>query len=399
MIRVDTLAQEVFPFEQNGQCSLGEAIYAANLQKQVDTCAAGGPEESTIELLPGTYRLTQIDNTGQQVDWAYSTTDTGNALPAVVRTLTLRGNGAVLSREDAGEPFRILEVLWGTFTLENITLQGGEVREEDWGGALLVAGASLVLDGVTVLNSKAENGGGVHISRGGLTVRNSTFSGNEALFSGGGLYADQITGEISASTFTNNLADGYGAGAHIQEGSMTVSDSIFIGNRSNARGGGINLQVVNASVLRSQFYNNYATISGAGVSGRNYIYEEDIAQAEADPLEALMQSETYIELATQIPGFRETLVADPSGAFVQRDLDIQVHESCFMGNSDEEGDPLYAMTAVAGKSNAENNYYGDPSGPSGMADGSGDGVGGLVVYEPFLTSPPDHCDLSLAEGK
>lgn len=396
LIRVDTLEQEVYPFVENGRCSLAEAIIAANQKKQVDTCPPGGETESVIELMPGTYPLTQIDATPQQVDWAYSTTGTGNALPAIVRTLTMRGNGAVLSRQDASEPFRILEVLYGTFTLEDITLQGGEVKPEDWGGAMLVQQASLVMDGVTVKDSIAENGGGVYFTYGALTVRNSTFTGNEALFSGGGLYAAEMKAEITNSQFHDNIADGWGAGAFIEDAFITVSDCLFTGNRSNSRGGGINLQVVEAAVLRSQFYNNYASISGAGVSGRNYLYEDDIAEAEADPVEKWLQSsESAVQMATDIPGFIETLVAHPSGMFVPRKLRIEVHDSCFSGNTDSQP-PAESATGIAGRTSSENNYFGHPSGPSGMGDGSGDAVGGEVAFEPFLTEPPPHCDLSLA---
>jgi hypothetical protein len=396
-IRVDTLEQEVYPFVENQRCSLAEAIVAANLKKPVDSCPAGGEDQSVIDLMPGTYHLSQIDATPQQVEWAASTTGTGDALPAVVRSLTLRGNGAVLVRQDAKVPFRILEVLSGTVTLENITLQGGEVQGKDWGGALLVQNASLVMDGVTVRDSRAENGGGVYFTNGGLSVRNSLFFGNEALFSGGGLYAGQTRADITNSRFIENKSEGLGAGVFIEEAFLSLADSIFIGNHSESRGGGINLQVVNASILRSQFYRNYAKLSGAGVSGRNYLYEKDIAAAEADPMEKVIQSDTYAQMATQIPGFRETLVAQPSGMYVQRKLDIQVHESCFMGNTNESQDPADTSTAIAGRTASENNYYGDPSGPSGMGNGTGESISREVAFEPFLSAPPAYCDLALAK--
>ena len=41
LIRVDTLEQEVYPFVENGKCSLGEAIFAANAGEPKDNCAAG----------------------------------------------------------------------------------------------------------------------------------------------------------------------------------------------------------------------------------------------------------------------------------------------------------------------------------------------------------------------
>src|SRR5829696_9447185 len=61
LIRVDTLEQEVYPFVENGKCSLAEAIFAANSGQQKDSCEAGVPGESVIELMPGEYRFTQRD--------------------------------------------------------------------------------------------------------------------------------------------------------------------------------------------------------------------------------------------------------------------------------------------------------------------------------------------------
>src|SRR5690349_7193932 len=62
-IFVDTLEQEAYPFVENGKCSLGEAIFAANSAQPKDSCAAGVINESIIELMPGEYHFTQRDQT------------------------------------------------------------------------------------------------------------------------------------------------------------------------------------------------------------------------------------------------------------------------------------------------------------------------------------------------
>lgn len=398
LIRVDTLAQEVYPFPENGNCSLAEAISAANLLQPVDGCAAGVEDQTVIDLMPGTYRLTQIDTTPPQNEWAVHTSRTGNALPSINRPLTLRGNGAVLSREDAAEPFRILEVLYGTLTLEDITLQGGEVGAEDWGGALLVQNASLNMVGVHIRDSIAENGGGLCLSNGRLTIYDSIFEGNQASFSGGGAYVSSARLTVANTRFLENRTDGLGAGLYADRITLMLTDSIFIGNvNTGTHGGGLTISEANATILRSQFYRNVAEFTGGGVSFRNYIYEEDIADAEADPLKAIEQSEFFQQYSTTIPGFRETLEAHPSGAFTAINLEIQIHDSCFQGNTTHfPGDPNWA-SAINGVSFAQDNYYGDPSGPGGMGPGIGDMVGKMVEFEPWLTQPPAHCDLSLAE--
>ena len=126
-IHVDTLEQEIYPFVENGKCSLGEAIFAANGGEPKDSCAAGAADGSVIELMPGEYHFTQRDQTPPQVEWAFSLSTVGNALPSVLLPLTINGNGAVLIRDEAADPFRFVEVLLGARTLNELTLQGGDV--------------------------------------------------------------------------------------------------------------------------------------------------------------------------------------------------------------------------------------------------------------------------------
>jgi hypothetical protein len=47
-IYVDTLEQEIYPFVENGKCSLGEAIFAANAGEPKDSCAAGAADQGCI---------------------------------------------------------------------------------------------------------------------------------------------------------------------------------------------------------------------------------------------------------------------------------------------------------------------------------------------------------------
>jgi len=174
---VDTLAQEVYPFIENGRCSLAEAIFAANSGEPKDSCAAGIPGESIIELIRGEYRFTQRDQTPPQEDWVASTVEVGDALPIVSYSLTIRGNGATLIRDETAEQFRFFEVMFGTLTLEDLTLQNGDVGE-DWGGAIYAFNASLDLKGVRFVDNRADNGGGIYLTLGALSVQDSEFSGN-----------------------------------------------------------------------------------------------------------------------------------------------------------------------------------------------------------------------------
>src|SRR6185503_20152772 len=142
----------------------------------------------------------QRDRTPPQAEWATSVVKVGDALPPIINALTIRGNGATLVRVEDAEPFRFFEIMFGPFTLENITLQNGDVGE-DWGGAIYSFNGSMTLDRVRFVNNHADNGGGVYFTFGGLTVRDSEFTENTADFAGGGIYFDSAKATVVNTTF------------------------------------------------------------------------------------------------------------------------------------------------------------------------------------------------------
>ena len=397
LIQVDTLEQEIYPFEENGKCSLGEAIFAANSGKPKDTCAAGVQGESVIELMPGEYQFTQRDQTPPQEDWVASVVKVGNALPAVIYGLKIRGNGATLIRDEAAEPFRFFEVMFGTLTLENITLQNGDVGE-DWGGALYSFNASMVLDRVRLVNNYADNGGGLYFTFGGLTVKDSEFLENKAGFSGGGVDLDSAKATFVNTTFTGNIAEAQGGGIRADSATLVIEDSLFMKNESStSRGGALYLEHINVSILRGQFYQNHADYHGGAVYINNPETNGTVDE-EGNPLDTLDQTSTFSQLATLIPGYESTLEAHPSGVFQDFHEDIQIHDSCFANNTTNfPGDLNWTAAISALNTNAQSNYWGDASGPSGMGPGTGDNIGKLIKFEPFLTARPEYCDLALSE--
>jgi len=397
VIHVDTLTQEIYPFEENGECSLGEAIFAANSGLPKDSCAAGVPGESVIELMPGEYRFTQRDQTPPQEEWVTSLVEVGSALPAVIKGLTLRGNGATLIRDESAEPFRFFEVMFGTLTLEDITLQNGDVQD-DWGGAIYSFNASMVLDRVRFVENRADNGGAFYFTFGGLTVKDSEFIENQASFAGGGLYLDSAKSTLVNTTFTGNRAESQGGGIRAEAATLVIEDSLFLQNVSTtSRGGALYFEHVNISVLRGQFYQNHADYHGGAIYINNPVMNGTVDE-EGNPVDQIDQSPTYIQMATLIPGYESTLEAHPSGVFQDFHEAIQVHDSCFANNTTNfPGDVNWTAAISALNTSAENNYWGDASGPSGMGPGRGDNVGKLINFEPFQTVRPEYCDPGLSE--
>jgi predicted outer membrane repeat protein len=397
VIQVDTLEQEVYPFIENGKCSLGEAIFAANSGEPKDSCAAGVPGESVIELMPGEYRFTQRDQTPPQEAWITSVVKVGNALPAVIYPLTIHGNGATLIRDDAAEAFRFFEIMLGTLTLDNITLQNGNVLD-DWGGAIYSFNASVDLDRVRFVNNHADNGGGLYFTFGGLTVRDSEFTGNQAGFAGGAVYVDSAKSTFINTKFTDNLANSQGGGIRAESTTLVIEDSFFVKNTSTtSRGGALYLSHVNVSVLRGQFYQNHADYHGGAIYINNPV-TNGTTDEEGNPLDEIDQSSTYIQMATLIPGYEATLEAHPSGVFQDFHEDIQIHDSCFANNTTNfPDDPNWTAAMSAYSTNGENNYWGDASGPSGTGPGTGDNIGKRIIFEPFQTVRPEYCDPALSE--
>ena len=127
----------------DGDCSLREAIRAANLNVPVDACPAGGSGLDTINLPAGTYKL----SVGGANEDAAATGDLD-----LTGTLKLQGAGVTATIIDAQDLDRVFDVLAGaTVTLSRLTIQNGTAPD---GGGARNAGA-LVLQNVTVQNNAA----------------------------------------------------------------------------------------------------------------------------------------------------------------------------------------------------------------------------------------------------
>jgi predicted outer membrane repeat protein len=401
VIFVDTLEQEVYPFIKNGKCSLGEAIFAANSGLPKDSCTAGIIDQSVIELMPGEYYFTQRDQTPPQVEWMISVVSIGDALPPVIHSLTIHGNGARLIRNESAEPFRFFELMFGTLTLQNLTLQGGDVQD-DWGGAIYSMNSSIHLDHVHFLNNRAENGGAIYFTLGALTVQNSEFNGNHATRGGAALYADSSRVTAEATRFEGNSSDGNGGALYTDTVTLKIINDLFIKNRVTgeeygSRGGGIYASHVNLTINESQFYQNESPMYGGAIAINNPELA-GIDPEEGDPIEQLEASPYVSGMLTSIPGFQSTLEAHPSGVFVDFHEDAQIHNSCFANNvTINPEDPNWTSGLLGRASMADGNYWGDASGPSGMGPGRGDSVGKSLVFEPFLKKIPEYCDSTLGQ--
>lgn len=283
-IGVTTTADE---FNQDGDCSLREAIRAANTDTAVDGCLAGAGAD-TITLAAGTYfmeRAGRAEDAGLTGDFDISD------------DLTLRGAGRALTTingfnvdTDRGRFDRIFHILDGaTVVLSRLTILNGNASGEARfggaarGGAILNAGG-LRLDDVAVRDSRAtgtnaaDGLGGAIYNSGSLTIVASLIEDNRAdagaapadpaedrgVGRGGGIFSSGPLTLIDSSVSDNQTASGAfasdagGAGIWSDGAALllrsSVRSNIAAGGQSGARGGGIhssNTLVLNLSTIAS----------------------------------------------------------------------------------------------------------------------------------------------------
>lgn len=236
------------------QCSLREAIVAANIDSPFGGCSAGNGND-TIVLPEGTYVL-DISG-GEENSGATGDLDLASNIDIV-------GAGWVTSVISASNSLadRIFDVT-GSFTvsISSVTITGGHTMSSG-GGIANSTGTLTIQDSLVVQNEALIDGGGIWNS-GALTIVDTTISANRGWFSGGGI---RNTGSlvITNSTIANNTSSG-GGGLSNWIGSVTITNSTFSGNSANMGGGIDNLQPGTIEMLNTTLYSNTAFLDGGGI--------------------------------------------------------------------------------------------------------------------------------------
>jgi uncharacterized repeat protein (TIGR01451 family)/uncharacterized delta-60 repeat protein len=242
----------------SGDCTLGEAIQAANTDAAVDACPAGRGQD--LILLPaGTFLLGTVAS------------DTGwgpNALPVVTAPVELRGAGRDLTfieRDPIGPAMRLLQAfdrLW----LKDLSIVGGQSPTH--GGAIRADSTTVTAERVTFDRNKAANDGGAFYGR-GLRLLDSVFQANKAN-QGGAATSGSVVAE--RTSFVNNRAAYRGGALQGCPGFVTTVGSTFTGNWAGSEGGAISGGTCNGSSgwLRAEdsvFSNNEASLTNGNSAG------------------------------------------------------------------------------------------------------------------------------------
>jgi CSLREA domain-containing protein len=187
-IPVDTLEDDD---AVNGNCTLREAIGAANADKPVDACVAGrGNDRIDLRGLTGALNLT-------------------GALPGLSTGIEIAGPGAeaLTIRRESGGNYRIFTVS-ANVAIEGLTLANGV--SDEFGGGILNSGALRVSDSV-IAHGSARRGGGIYNDAGTISLKKSEISDNVASdIRGGGIYNQSGTVAATDTVIRDNVAEGGG---------------------------------------------------------------------------------------------------------------------------------------------------------------------------------------------
>ncbi len=282
----------------DGDCSLREAIQAANTDSAVDACSPGSGAD-TIVVPAGTYTLS-IAGAGED---ANATGDLD-----ISADLTINGAGAattiVQACDSSGGPCtsfdRVFHVVFVAVGIAGVTIQngnpvGGGFPPTGGGGGIFNQGTlmlnnstvsgntagdrgggiynhnfglgPLIITNSTVSNNVSGNscGGGIGIdSPGDVTLTNSTVSGNTSATCGGGIYTTSSSVTLTDSTISGNTSANPGGGVFVDGfGELTLNNSTVSGNTSGLFGGGI--QNFGTATLKNTIVaNNSGGDCGAG---------------------------------------------------------------------------------------------------------------------------------------
>ena len=154
-------------------------------------------------------------------------------------------------------------------TLTNSTVSNNTANGRSGGGIHSYQGDVTLTDSTISGNTTNGSGGGVFADEGEVTLTNSTISGNESKYgNGGGILTSSANVTMTDSTVSTNTAY-YGAGIYTRKGNVSLTDSTISANTSSYRGGAIQTIDGDISLIDSTISGNNAGSDGGGIHTYN----------------------------------------------------------------------------------------------------------------------------------
>ena len=247
----------------NADCSLREAITAANANSGVDTITF-----NAAIFVPATITLT-------------------SALPQITDNVDIVGLGANKVIVNGANAFRPINI---------------------------AASKTVTLSGITITQGSGDKGGGI-ANRGTLTLRQVALTQNTATVGGGALY--QYSGGVAYiyySTFSGNT--GVGAAINNLEGGsgLIAVNSTFANNHATGNGGVLASNSANVSPI--EIFSN-CTLSGNTATGSGgAIYAQNNPVAIAFSIIAGNTAPTGPDIAGKVSSSKNNIIGNSSGATI-----------------------------------------------------------------------------------
>ena len=236
----------------DGNCSLREAIVAANNDAGADSISFNLSPSTTIVL-------------------------SGTQLPAI--NDTLNGSTAVNLTVSGNSASRIMQInISAAVTVTAVTFADGNSLPGGGGaifnlGSLTLSGGAIANPGgiltitlTTLKGNQALSGGGINNSMAGnLTLKDSILSGNVVSETGGGISSEgNSTVSVTDSTIDSNTANA-GGGIYNEDGMTHLTNSTLSDNSAEYGGGIMNDSLI-VNVSNSMITNNRAGTAGGGIA-------------------------------------------------------------------------------------------------------------------------------------
>lgn len=122
-----------------------------------------------------------------------------------------------------------------------------------------------IVNGLTITNGNASNGGAVHCKDSAPMLKNCIFSKNSAEYNGGGMYNENSNPNVIGCTFVDNISPHGGGGMYNSGSNPTIINSTFKDNWAKYGGGMHNREGSSPIIKHSMFSRNSTTERGGGM--------------------------------------------------------------------------------------------------------------------------------------
>ncbi len=266
-------------------------------------------------------------------------------LPLITSPIEIQGNAAALMRQTGSPEFRIFRIVaGGQLILDTLSITGGSLTGAD-GGAIYNAAGTLVIRDSLLITNTARNGGAIYNDNGAVTIADTDILSNSAPgASGGGILNIGLSSVfiLTNSSVSDNSAVS-GGGLYNSNGAVTITGSTI--NENNAT-------------------------SAAGVFNGSF---------------------GIVEITNSVMSANTSLAF--GGAVAAEGASLRINNSCITNNVSPLGSGIVNLNTDTGSPpiNAEQDWWGAASGPSGAGGGTGDAISGSIDFTPFLTAPLPFC--------